>query len=118
MTQPLIEAPLSFRVRSGGQQAKGDALVLCPKCDAPCTIRHSVRVTETVKDIVCHCTNTGCAHTFLSQISFVYSYNPGLIDRPDLDLPVCPRDRVPHIIPPSRHGDGDPDQISMFASSA
>lgn len=114
MNAPLIQAPLEFRQRNGGAQSKGAALILCPKCDAPCFIRHSNRVTETVKDITCHCTNSACGMTFLSQISLVHVYSPGLIDRPDLNLPLCPRDQVPHVMPPDKSRD-ETEQISMFS---
>lgn len=113
-TGPLIEAPLAFRLRSGGKPSKDDALVICPKCEAPCFIRKSDRVSERVKHILAHCTNTGCAHTFLLELVFVHSISPGLIDRPDLDLPICPSNRVPNVIPPRRDKD-DGDQISMFS---
>jgi Ogr/Delta-like zinc finger. len=114
--RPLIEAPLQFRMRSGGAQVNADrAFLLCPKCDAPCFIRRSERITPKVKHLTAHCTNTGCGHTFLAEVTFVHSFSPGLIDRPDLDLPVCPRDQVPHVVPPRADGPApDPDQISMF----
>lgn len=115
MNRPLIEAPMSFRAGSGGRKSGHNAMIICPKCDAPAFIRRSHRVTERVKHIDAHCTNTGCAHTFLLELVFVHSYNPGLIDRPDLDLPVCPLEQVPHIMPPARSGpDDDPAQITMF----
>ena len=113
-SRPLIEAPLQFRTSSGGERAKHNALITCPKCDAPCFIRRSARVTGLVKHIDAHCTNTGCGHTFMLELVFVHSYNPGLVDRPDLNLPVCPRDQVPHVLPPSRDGPDDPNQMTMF----
>lgn len=113
--RPLIEAPLQFRTSSGGALAKHNALITCPKCDAPCFIRRSARQTATVKHIDAHCTNTGCAHTFMLEMVFVHSYNPGLVDRPDLNLPVCPHEKVPHVMPPASGGSGDdPGQMTMF----
>ncbi|WP_337846884.1 ogr/Delta-like zinc finger family protein [Sphingomonas sp.] len=112
--QPLIEAPLEFRVRSGGAPAKASAFITCPKCEAPCFIRRSERITEKVKHLHAHCTNTGCGHTFMVEVSFVYSFNPGLVNRPDLDLPLCPREKIPHVLPP-RSGEADDDQMSMFS---
>jgi hypothetical protein len=111
--QPLIEAPLAFRVRSGGAPAKDAAFITCPKCEAPCFIRRSERLTEKVKHLHAHCTNTGCGHTFMCEVNFVHSFSPGLIERPDLDLPMCPKDKIPQVLPP-RGGDPDPDQTSMF----
>lgn len=112
---PLIEAPLKFRMRSAGTQAGRDAaFVICPKCDAPAFIRHSERKTPKVKHLHAHCTNTGCGHTFLVEVVFVHSFNPGLVDRPDLDLAQCPRDQIPHVLPPTRDGPDDDDQMSMF----
>jgi hypothetical protein len=32
----------------------------------------------------------------------VHSFNPGLIDRPDLDLKVCPREQIPRPAPEKR----------------
>lgn len=115
---PLIEAPLQFRTRANGSRAGSHALITCPKCEAPAFIRNSERVTPTVKYITAHCTNSGCGHTFKLEQVFVHSISPGLIDRPDLNLPVCPREQVAHVMPPSREGsDDDPDQISMFGAS-
>jgi len=110
--RPLIEAPLELRRRSGGEKARDAAFIICPKCDAPCTIRRSERITPTVKHLTAICTNSGCGHTFLCEVAFVHSFSPGLIDRPDLNLKQCPREQVPHVLPPSR--DGPVDQISMF----
>lgn len=112
--QPLIEAPLEFRLRSGGAPAKDSSFITCPKCEAPCFIRRSERITERVKHLHAHCTNTGCGHTFMSEVSFVYSFNPGLVDRPDLDLPLCPREKIPHVLPP-RGKDDEQSQMSMFS---
>lgn len=112
--RPMIHAPLQFRLRAGSTSASRDgALIICPKCSEPSFIRRSTRLTERVKEIEAHCTNTGCGHTFLLQLVFVHSYSPGLIERPDLDLPVCPRDQVPHVT--ARSPDHDEDQISMFS---
>lgn len=113
---PLVYAPLEFRLRAGGSRVRDRALITCPKCDAPAYIRDSQRITETVKHIKSHCTNTGCGHTFLMQLSFVHTFSPGLIDRPDLNLPRCPHSQVPHVLPPTREEHDD--QISMFVEGA
>ncbi|GGZ02532.1 ogr/Delta-like zinc finger family protein [Novosphingobium colocasiae] len=115
--RPLIEAPLEFRLRSGGMQTGDSAFVLCPICDAPAYIRKSTRVTPTVKELIAHCTNSGCGHTFMSQVVYIHTYNPGILQRPGFDLVLCPRDRVPHVLPPRAAPDDDPDQMSMFAAS-
>jgi hypothetical protein len=70
--------------------------VRCPGLHPP-----SERITATVKHMNAHCTNTGCGHT-LMELSFVHSFNPGLIDRPDLNLKVCPREQIPHVLRPKR----------------
>lgn len=111
--RPLIEANLEFRLRSGGAPAKDSAFIVCPKCDAPCFIRKSLRLTQTVKHLICHCTDSGCGHIFRSEVAFIHSLVEGNIARPDLDLAVCPRDQVPHVRPPVRDGP-DPDQSSLF----
>ena len=111
--RPVIHAPMMMRLRSGGALAKDTAFITCPKCEEPCFIRRSERVSERVKHLEAHCTNTGCAHTFAAEVVFVHSYSPGLIDRPDLDLPVCPREKVPYVT--ARKLDEDGNQISMFS---
>jgi hypothetical protein len=83
-----------------------------PQVRCPAFIRSSERITATVKHMNAHCTNTGCGHTFLMELSFVHSFNPGLIDRPDLNLKVCPRERSPR--PAARKGRDD-NQLSMFS---
>ncbi|VVT07215.1 ogr/Delta-like zinc finger family protein [Erythrobacter sp. EC-HK427] len=106
---PLIEAPLQFRMESGGKRASRNSFVNCPKCDAPAFVRRSDRVTETTTQLVCHCTDSGCGHTYRADIVFVHTLVEGNIERPDLDLPVCPRDQVPHIRPPvGESHDGEP----------
>lgn len=114
-SRPLVEAPLQFQLRSGGAPARDSAFVLCPKCDAPCFIRRSERITETVKHLTAHCTNSGCGHIFKCEVAFIHTLVPGLLDRPDLDLPVCPPGQVPHVLPPARDGPDDERQRSMFA---
>lgn len=112
---PLVEAPLRFQLRSGGAPAKDSAFITCPKCEAPAFIRKSDRMSTTVKHLVCHCTNSGCGHVFRSQVSFRDTLVVGNLPQP-VDLPVCPREDVPHVYPPARDG-SDPDQISMFDPS-
>ena len=110
--RPLILAPLEFRTRSGGAPAQQNSLLTCPVCEAPAFVRKSERKTKTVKHIRGHCTNTGCGATFLCDLSLIHMFNPGV--DPDPDLPVCPRDQVPHVMPPGRAADDD-SQISMFS---
>lgn len=112
-SQPLIHAPLEFRLRSGGAQAKDKAFITCPKCGAPMFVRDSNRQTETVKHLMTHCTNTGCGLTGMHELVFVHFFNPGMVDRPDLNLKACPREQIPHILPPPRD-DGADGQMNMF----
>lgn len=110
---PLLEAPLAFRLRSGGAQAKDKAFITCPNCNAPMFVRHSSRETETVKHLIVHCTNSGCGMTGMSELVFVHYFSAGASLRPDLNLKQCPREKVPQVIPPA----GDPPderQISIF----
>ena len=97
---PLVEAPLQFRLRPGGRSSGDGCFLRCPKCDAPAFIRKSERKTPQVTQMTCHCTNSGCGHIFAADIVFVHSLVEGNIDRPALALPVCPRDKVPHVLPP------------------
>jgi hypothetical protein len=113
---PLIEAPLEFRLRSGGKLSGERAFAVCPKCEAPATIRHSERMTPLVKYLFAHCSNTGCGHTFKLELAFVHSLAEGNIQRPDLNLPVCPKEQVAHILPPAPAVE-EADQQSMFDSS-
>lgn len=100
LSRPLVEAPLQFRMQPGGLKSGPNCFLLCPKCNAPAFIRRSERVTETVTQMTCHCTDSACGHTYRSDIVFVHSLVEGNIDRPDLNLPVCPRDQVTHVRPP------------------
>lgn len=111
--QPVIYTPLQFRLRSGGAQAKDKAFITCPKCGAPMFIRDSDPQTETVKHLFTHCTNTGCGLTGMHELVFVHYFNPGLVDRPDLNLTACPREKIPHIVPPPRIP-ADDRQMTMF----
>jgi hypothetical protein len=98
--RPLVHAPLEFRMRSAAHRPAA------PSCCAPkrgARPSSAVRsITATVKHMNAHCTNTGCGHTFLMELSFVHSFNPGLIDRPDLNLKVCPREQSPMSCRPKR----------------
>jgi hypothetical protein len=98
-------------MRNGGTQASR-AFVLCPKCDAPASsaVRADHRHGQAPER---HCTNTGCGHTWLNELTFVHSFNPGLIDRPDLNLKVCPREQIPTSCP--RKTGEDDSQLSMFS---
>lgn len=113
---PLVAAPLEFRLRPGGRSAGDGCFLRCPKCDVQAAIRRSDRLTPTTTQMECHCTNTACGHTFRADIVFVHSISEGNIDRPDLDLPVCPREQRTHIVPAAR--DGPDDQVSMFEPPA
>lgn len=110
--RPLMLAPLNLRLRSGAKQAGKNSLVTCPVCEAPAIIRNSEWKSRTVKHLFAICTNTGCGATFQCDIALVRMFNPGL--DPDPDLPVCPRDQVPHVLPPAFEGEDD-SQISMFS---
>lgn len=99
----IIRSPLDLRLGSGGGRAGSRALIRCLKCDAPCVIRSSVTQSAMVKDLHCSCTNTGCGHTFVSQLSFLHTINAGSLQCPDLDLPLCRDDEIVHILPPDKH---------------
>ena len=112
-TAPLVHAPLEFRTSSGGPKT-AQTLVACPNCGGPCFIRKSDRLTEIVKRMTCHCTNTACAMTFEAEIIAIRIFSPGGCLRDDIRLPVVVREQVPHIYPPT--GKPDTKQISMFES--
>lgn len=106
---PMVEAPLQFRLQPGGRKAGASCFLLCPKCDAPAFIRRSERITETTTQMTCHCTDSACGHVYRADIVFVHTLVEGNIDRPDLDLPICPRDQVRHVRPPASESDqGEP----------
>lgn len=110
---PLIEAPLQFRLRPGGKRSGAGCFMVCPKCDAPATIRTSDRPSVTVTQLIAMCSNPGCGHSYRADIVFVHTLVEGNIDRPDLALPVCPREQVPHVLPPAGRR-GDDDEPSFF----
>lgn len=109
VTGPMVEAPLQFRLQPGGAKSGSRCFLVCPKCEQPAFVRRSERMTPTVTQMVCHCTNSACGHTFRADIAFVHSLVEGNIERPDLQLPVCPREQVAHVVPPaSGSGTRDP----------
>jgi hypothetical protein len=75
-------------------------------------IRRSERPSVTVTQMTVHCTDSACGHIWVADIVFVHSLVEGNIDRPDLSLPVCPKDNLVHVRPPSR--DGPDGQESLF----
>ncbi len=111
-SRPMVEAKLQFRLQPGGRKAGANCFMLCPKCDAPAFIRRSERMSETVTQMTCHCTDSACGHIFRADIVFVHTLVEGNIDRPDLNLPVCPRDQLVHVRPPA--SDVDEDQPTFF----
>lgn len=111
-SRPMVEAKLQFRLQPGGRKAGANCFMLCPKCDAPAFIRRSERMSETVTQMTCHCTDSACGHIFRADIVFVHTLVEGNIDRPDLNLPVCPRDQLVHVRPPA--SEADEDQPSFF----
>lgn len=113
---PLLEAPLQFRLKPGGRKARGGAFLICPKCNAPSFIRDSNYLSERVTQLICHCTDSACGHTYRADIVFVHSLVEGNVDRPDLDLEVCPRDQVSHVRPPGH--DADEDAPTFFDAKA
>ncbi|MBA4766092.1 MAG: ogr/Delta-like zinc finger family protein [Porphyrobacter sp.] len=112
LTRPMVEAPLKFRLRSGGNRGASGCFVHCPKCDAPAFIRRSDRPSPTVAQLWVHCSDSACGHTWRADIVFVHTLSPGTIERPDLDLPVCPKSELVHVRPPSR--DGPEGQDTLF----
>jgi hypothetical protein len=116
---PLVEAPMQFRLQPGGRKSGKGCFLLCPKCSQPAFVRRSERMSEQTTQMVCICTNAGCGHTYRADIVFVHSLVEGNIDRPDLDLPVCPRDQVPHICPPAgEKAEGEPTFFDAESAAA
>ena len=109
---PMVEAKMQFRLQPGGRKSGAGCFLPCPKCDQPSFVRRSERPTPTVTQMTCHCTNSGCGHIYRADIVFVHTLVEGNIDRPDLQLAVCPREEVPHVVPPS--GEDDRDSPTFF----
>lgn len=114
---PLIEAPLRAQVRPGGSRSKSRAFLICPVCEAPMTIRDSARHNNESKQLTCQCSNPGCNASCIMQVSLVYMLNPGLHYTPEMGLPLCPRERIPQIYPPSSESKTDDRQVSMFEAN-
>ena len=110
--RPMVEAPLRFRLKPGGRKARNGSFLICPKCNAPSFIRDSEYLSERVTQMICHCTDSACGHTYRADIVFVHTLVPGNIDRPDLDLPVCEREKVAHVRPPGH--DADENEPTFF----
>lgn len=110
IVRPMVEAPMQFRLQPGGKKSGEGCFLRCAKCDAPGFIRRSERITEQTTQMLVHCTDTGCGHTWRADIVFVHTIVEGNIERPDLNLPVCPREEVTHVRPPGerRSDDSEP----------
>lgn len=115
VTGPMVHAPLEFRLQPGGKRGGDGCFLRCPKCDAQGAIRRSEKQTVLVTHLDAHCSNTACGHTFRCELVITHTISAGNIDRPDIDLPLLPRDQLVHVMPPpSGH---DPGQPSFFSDT-
>ncbi len=91
--------------------------IICPVCNAGGAIHGSEHVTELVKTLWVHCTNTTCGMTWRMQLSFEFVVSPSAIERPGLSLPQPPpefRRQIYPAGPPGPADASDPNQIDMF----
>ncbi len=91
--------------------------ITCPHCQSDCLINGSHRVTDLVRDLQVHCSNTDCGHTFKAQVSFVYTISPSAMPREGLDLPMAPPEYRRQSSATAQDEDGphhDPNQFNMF----
>lgn len=112
----MVHAPMEFRLQPGGSRGGEGCFLRCPKCETQAAIRRSEKLTPLVTQLDALCSNTACGHTFRVQLEITHSISPGNIDRPDLHLPILPRDQLVHVVPPPRGSDPDQPSFLMNAS--
>lgn len=79
-------------------------------------ITDSVRETDTFKKLTLACSNTGCMHSSVWDVSLRHVLSPGVNYDPAMNLPMWPRGEVPQTYPPSHFSadEGEERQASMF----
>lgn len=50
--------------------------VLCPECGEKSRIQKSNRLTNSVSDLYCACSDPECGHTFVMNLSFSHTLSP------------------------------------------
>lgn len=94
------------------------SLMLCPHCNGPSLIRHSLRITAVAKDLYMNCLNSDCGHTWKAQVSVVHTLSPSAMPDPEVDIPMAPpeyqRRRYPAGAREVGNDPGDPRQITIF----
>lgn len=102
-------------IRRIGTVGAPRGLIRCPHCEAPAIIRRSESITVTIKHLGMICTNETCGHTWLAQISPVYTICPSHVPNPDVHIPAAPGElRRWHNRPLPGGEASDPDQFDMF----
>lgn len=104
-------------IRAIGSVAAPRGLMRCPHCEAPAIIRRSEAITQTIKHLGMICTNETCGHTWLAQISPVYTICPSHVPNPEVHIPPAPAEllRWHHRkLPGTGRDDDDPDQMTIF----
>ncbi|MXO64876.1 ogr/Delta-like zinc finger family protein [Altericroceibacterium endophyticum] len=95
--------------------------VICPVCHANGRIEGSEHVTDLVKTLWVHCSNTSCGMTWRMHLSFEFVISPSAIHRPDLNLPGAPSDYPRQTYAPgppasvaTAEDAHDPNQMTIF----
>ncbi|EKO3922810.1 ogr/Delta-like zinc finger family protein [Vibrio metschnikovii] len=50
--------------------------VICPECGEKARIHKSNRLTNSVADLYCACSDPECGHTFVMNLSYSHSLSP------------------------------------------
>ncbi|MGY5721267.1 ogr/Delta-like zinc finger family protein [Vibrio cincinnatiensis] len=50
--------------------------VICPECGEKARIHKSNRLTNSVSDLYCACSDPECGHTFVMNLSYSHSLSP------------------------------------------
>ncbi|ELM6621498.1 ogr/Delta-like zinc finger family protein [Vibrio fluvialis] len=50
--------------------------VLCPECGEKARIQKSNRLTNSVADLYCACSDPECGHTFVMSLSYSHTLSP------------------------------------------
>lgn len=60
----------------------------CPHCDARTVARHSIKLSDTMREITFTCTDLECGHNFIAQLEAVRTLSPSGKPKEGIQLPL------------------------------
>lgn len=62
--------------------------ITCPHCDARTVARHSIKLSDTMREITFTCTDLECGHNFIAQLEAVRTLSPSAKPKDSVRLPI------------------------------